>query len=148
MLRYRLNAIEDYYIYIFKGKCKSPFCSNNEEYNKKKVVICLTVKLVESIREAESQADGVIREAQQKARQGMKEAEEKAAQILKTTAADAGVQAKELLGLAEAEAQQEAAAFLKAHQKEIDAMISGARARLPEAVARITERVVKTHVDS
>ena len=108
----------------------------------------MTVKLVESIREAESQADDVIREAQKKARQEVKEAEEKAAQLLNTTAADAGAQAKELLSIAEAEAQGEAAAFLEAHQKEIDAMLSGARARLPEAVARITERVVKTHADS
>ncbi len=108
----------------------------------------LTVKLVKSIREAESQADAVVREAQQKARQVLKDAEEKGAQMLKKAVAEAEAQAKELLRRAEAEARQEAAVLVEAHQKKIESVKSSAKARLPEAVAMITERIVRTHAYS
>ena len=108
----------------------------------------MTIKLVESIREAENQANVTVREAQQKARQRLKDAEEQAAQILKTAVAEAEFQAKELLNRAETEARQEAAFFLEGHQKEIEHMRSGARARMPAVVARIMERVVNTYADS
>ncbi|MGI6328008.1 MAG: ATP synthase archaeal subunit H [Dethiobacteria bacterium] len=108
----------------------------------------MTIKLVESIREAENQANITVREAQQKARQRLKDTEEQAAQILKTAVAEAEFQAKELLNRAETEARQEAAFFLEDYQKEIDQMRSGTRARLPAVVTRIMERVVNTHADS
>jgi len=108
----------------------------------------LTIKLVESIREAENQANTTVREAQQKARQRLKDAEEQAAQMLKAAVADAEVQAKELLNRAETEARREAAIFLEDHKKEIDRMAARTRARLPAVVARIMERVVNTHADS
>ncbi len=108
----------------------------------------MTIKLVETIKEAESQAHDTVREAQQKARRNLKEAEEQAAEILKTAVAEAEVQAKELLNRAETEARQEAGVFLKDHQKELDRMRSGAGARLPAVVARIMEKVVNIHADS
>jgi ATP synthase H subunit len=112
------------------------------------VVKRLTIKVVESIREAENQANATVREAQQKARQRLKDTEEQAAQVFKAAVADAEVQAKELLNRAETEARQEAAFFLEDHQKEIEHMRSGTRARMPAVVARIMERVVSTHADS
>jgi V/A-type H+-transporting ATPase subunit G/H len=112
------------------------------------VVRRLTVKLVESIRETERQADDLIREAQQKARQIIREAEEQAAQLLKEGIAAAEEQSGELLAKAETEARQEAAALAEAYQKEIESIKSEAGARLPEAVAMIAGKVVSIHADS
>ena len=107
----------------------------------------MTVRLVESIKESERQADNLIREAQQKARQIIREAESQAAQLLKERIVAAQEQSKELLAKAEAEARQEAAALADVHQKEIESIKSKARTRLPEVVAMIAEKVVRTHAD-
>jgi len=62
--------------------------------------------------------------------------------------AAAEAQAKELLRSAENEARQEAASLVEAHKEEIERIKSSARAKLPEAVAMITERIVRAHAHS
>ncbi|NMB40483.1 MAG: hypothetical protein GX996_00885 [Firmicutes bacterium] len=108
----------------------------------------MTVRLLESIKETERQADELIREARQKARQIIREAENEAAQLVKEGIAAAGNRSKEMLAKAEAEAKKEAAAQADAHQGEIEAIKSKAAARLPEAVAMIAGKVVKINAHS
>ena len=107
----------------------------------------LTLKLVESIKKSEHQADDLLREAQQKARQIIREAESQAAQLLKEGIAAARKRSAELLAEAKAEARQEAGALADVHQKEIEKIESRAEARLPEVVAMIAKKVVKMYAD-
>lgn len=113
--------------------------------NWKKVVRRLTIKLVESIKESERQADNLILEAQQKARQIIREAENKGTQLLKDKIAAARERSGELLAVAEAGARQEAAALADVRQKEIEEVKALAGTRLPEVVNMIVEKVVRTH---
>lgn len=107
----------------------------------------MTIKLVESIKESERQADNLIREAQQKARQIIREAESRAAQLLQEKIDAARERSRELLAEAEAGARREAGGLVDVHQREIEKTKTLARARLPEVVAMIAEKVVRTYAD-
>ena len=107
----------------------------------------MTVQLVQSIKDAEGQADAMLREARQLARQIGKEAEGKAAKLLDEAVAQAEAKAKEMVLQAEREAREEANPMVAAKQQENARIGSTAQKRLPQAVAMITERIVKVHAD-
>ena len=114
-------------------------------YHQGRVVNDLTVELVQSIREAESKAGAITRAARQKARQAVKQAEENATLLVREAVAAAEKEADKLVVAAAAEARAEAGPQAEAGRKEIGRLEEQARARLPQAVALITGRIVQSH---
>lgn len=107
----------------------------------------MTVELVKAIKNAENEAENKIREAQQNARQVIREAENAAETELKQAAAAAGEEAKKLILKAEEEAAAETIPINEKQRETIAALKTEAAGRMPEALALLKAKVVKTDAD-
>lgn len=107
----------------------------------------MTLELVQSIREAEQQADLIVREARAAARHVAKEARMKAARLREEALAGAEAEADRAVGQAEEEARAGAALMATQRLQQIEQIQAGASLRLPEAVALIIERIEKRYAD-
>jgi len=108
----------------------------------------LAVELVRLVRDAEHRAEVIIREAQQKARQSVKETEAAAVAVVQGAEVEAERRAGDLIRCAQEEARLEAGPLVQKQRDEIASMQQKAELKLSEAVAMITERIVKFYAHS
>jgi V/A-type H+/Na+-transporting ATPase subunit G/H len=107
----------------------------------------LTVELVKAIKEAESKAEKIIRDAKQDARQLIREAESTAEIEQQEALAKAGQEAKQMIQKAEEEANAETIPLQEKQKNIISRLREDASGRLPNAVALMKEKVVKSDAD-
>ncbi len=104
----------------------------------------MAVELVKSIKETEERAQELVREAQQEARKTLKEAQVSAEKIMESAVAQAEEEARESLNMAEKEAKAESKPLLEKQEDDIEQLKVQAAKKMPEAVALIKNKVVKT----
>ncbi len=107
----------------------------------------MTLELVQTIKDAEKEAESLIRDARQKARQRLVDAESEAESIVSEAIAEAKKEAGDIVKKAEAEARSEAEPIAEENSADISRLREEAKSKMPQAVELLTGKVVNLDAD-
>lgn len=105
----------------------------------------MSIDVIRSIKQAETEADQIVKQSAAEARQIVAEAREQSYKLLKQSETVAEEEAGKILGEAGIKAGKEAEKIMEMVSRECEAIKEQARAKSQDAVGMILGRIVKTH---